>query len=396
MVNSEANNQTVNTKRAVIIGGGIAAVSAAVALRRYHFKGSIDLYSEEAYYPYKRYLLSKALYHKDIDLSLHDPTWYQQQQIRIHLKQKVIQIDTKQQQLVLENHRLVPYDDLIIAVGAHANRWKSLAGNSDNVLTLRTLQDAIKLSEFSKRNHRCIVVGGGILGLETAALLRDAHLEVTLIEQLPSLLAKHMDPSACELLYRHLKKEKIHVMVNTQIKQLHGTPHVEVAELTNGKFINTDFVVLTTGIQANLKLVKNTAINHDQFIHVDSYMRTNIPHIYACGDVAECNHIRPAHWDNALKQGEIAALSICNEKLAFDNMPRPLLFQHDQFSCFMAGNVRQGDQYIECLDEENNRYEKYAYENGLCSGALLINRESQISYAWNAFLNKTAYPLLEN
>ena len=388
---TKAQEKQKAKRRIIIIGSGIAAVSAAETLRRLNFDGAISIYSESAHLPYERRLLSKQLYHKEHQLYLHDAKWYKEKEIALNLKQRVIHIDTKRKELQLANHKLVPYDECIIATGAKAKRPHDFY-DYENILTVRSMEDAVKLSEYAKRNHRCIVVGGGILGLELACLLADAHLEVTLIEQLPSLLAKHMDPAAAHLLHQYLKKEKIHVMLNTQISNLYGISRAEGAELTNKKYINTDFIVYAIGIQADLDFLKNTDIKHDQLIHVDQAMRTSTAHIYACGDAVRCDGVHASLWKNAEQQGAIAAMSICNKQHEYENAVQPLLFQHDQFSCFMAGNIRQSDQYVECLDEENSKFEKYTYQNGLCSGALLINRKEQIPYAWNTYQSKAAYP----
>lgn len=381
-------------QRIVIIGGGIAAVSAAEQIRSLDRGCSINIYTMEAVLPYDRTRLTKELHNTPHhDFAIHDAAWYEAQNIQLHIDEEIIRIDPDHKQIETVNGVYIPYDELILATGAHAFIPPISGIDLTNVFVLRTLKDAKEIVEVAGKSRRCVIVGGGILGLEAACALADAHMEVDVIESLPYLMAKQLDPLGSEILQAYLEKQKIRIFTNTQVKALHGISRVETIELENGRCLNTDMVLCSTGIRANLHLVKDLPITHDHFIHVDDQMRTSIPHIYACGDVASCEGYHDGLWATAQKQGEIAGMVICGKEAAFTPTHQPMYFHHEEFNLFMIGDIKQMDQHIECLDDKHMMYEKYAYQDGVCSGVLLINAVDHIDEAWKTYQNKKPFPL---
>lgn len=381
-------------QRIVIIGGGIAAISAASQIRSLDKGCSIDIYAMEEVLPYDRTRLTKELYKTTHhEFAIHDTSWYEKQSIRLHLNEEIIRIDHVNKQIEMVHGGYVPYDELIIATGAHAFLPPISGNDLNNVFVLRSLKDAKELVEAATKSRRCVIIGGGILGLEAACALADAHIEVDVIEALPYLMAKQLDPLGSEMLQAYLEKQKIRVFTNTQVKAFHGISRVETVELENGRCLNTDMVVCSTGIRANLHLVKQLPIAHDHFIHVDEQMKTSLPHIYACGDVASCNGYHDGLWATAQKQGEVAGMVICGKEANFTPTHQPMYFHHDEFHLFMIGDIKQMDQHIECLDDKNMMYEKYAYQDGICTGVLLINAVDHIDEAWKTYQNQKAFPL---
>lgn len=387
--NEEQHN---SDKQIIIVGGGIAALSAATTIRQYDHGCRIDLYTMEEYLPYERIRLTKELSASMTDeFLLHDAAWYEEQQIHYHLNEEVMNIHPDTHSIELVSGIQKQYDDLILAMGAHAY-VPAIPGNDLNqIFTLRTLKDAREIMETAKKSRRCIIVGGGILGIELACALADQHLDVSIVENMPVLMAKQLDATASDYLLEYLKQQKIHVYLNHQVKAFHGVNRVESVELETGRCLDADFIVMSTGIRANLNLVKHTDLSYDRFLHVNERMETSLPHIYACGDVVSCAGIQDGLWSTAQKQGEVVAYNICGKQAEFHPVPQPMFFHHDQFSLFQIGNLHQMDQSKLYMDEAKNRYEAYAYTEGACSGVLLINAPSQIDHAWRTFIAKEKF-----
>lgn len=377
----------------VIIGGGIAGLSAAKTLRELDGGCHIHLYTKEPFLPYDRKRLVQEFKHCDEeDFSLYPSTWFEEQQIILHLNQEIIRIDPDKKCVYPMQGEVQPYEDLILAMGCKPY-LPSLPGDDlEKIFTFTTLQDARLLLESTRRARKVVVIGAGIHGIETACVLADQHVEVELVEMLPSLMAKHLDFLGAELLMKHLKKQKIKLHTGTKAIAYHGTSRVETVELENGKCIDCDFVVVCTGDQSQLSLIKGSGIAYDKGIYVNAHMKTNVDHIYACGDhnIIE-NHVEKG-WQKAHQQGIVAAYNIAGYPCLYSFEQQPLTFVHDNFSLMKIGDLHQMDQSIALFDESNMTYETYRYLDHICSGFLLINRDHQGNAAMEHITNKGAFP----
>lgn len=369
------------SKRIVIVGGGSSAYQCVETIRQFDEESHIDLFTMETIVPYDRSSLHQMLKEQTTEpIYYQSMSWYEQMHIHLHLGEEVIQLNEQEQWLKTTQCAFVPYDELVLATGVHGIIPELPGNDLQEIYTLRTYEEVLMLMKRLASGRRCVVLGSGIAGIETALSLSQLHLDVSLVEELGTLLPKHLDASGSELLFHELQKQKIHVYLQQKPIAFHGINRVECVELASGKCLDTDFVICATGTRANLHLVKHTSLDYDRYLHVNPRMQTNVPHIYACGEVVSCHGIHNVQL--AQKQGEVVAMNICGQHAELPCTLTPLLFQHEDFSLFQLGEIHQYDQRHTWLDEEAQQYVIYTYQEHRCCGALLINTPKQIETAW--------------
>lgn len=380
-------------KKFCIIGSGIAGLSAARTLRELDKGCRIDLFSKDELPPYQRILLTKQVTTIQADsLLLESLDWFTQERINLHLQEAVLAINTDEQTLTTHKETY-PYDDVVLAMGSYSFLPPIPNHDLDCIFTLRTYEDAIAVKAQIKDDHHAVIVGGGILGIELACELASAHIHVSIVETLPHLMAKQLDKTAAELLRSYVKSLKISVYEGIGIKSFYGINRVDSVELDNGKVLKANFVVVCAGVRSNLDMIANTAINFDRSIPVDAMMKTNLPHVYACGDVCAFDGINYNLWNEAQAQGIIAAQNICQKQSMYKTITPALYFHHENFDLFSVGDITQADQKIELLDETKPSYERICYQDGVCSGAILINQQKRVPQVLKLYESKEHYPL---
>jgi len=257
-------SQTEANKRYIIIGGGIAGVSAAEAIHTVQEDADITLISEERNLPYFRMSLTRYLA-GEVErekLSLHDQQWYLQNHITILLNTHVDAINAETKQITLANGQKLAYDKLILASGAHPNVPPFPGRELKGVQTLRTLEDADLIMDVARQQAKVVCIGGGLLGLEVAGAVARQGAEVTVLEGLDWLLPRQLDAQASVILKKRIEDMGIKVIVPAMTKALQGDGMVENVELADGQMLPADLVLITTGVSANLELAKSAGAGY--------------------------------------------------------------------------------------------------------------------------------------
>lgn len=305
----------------VIIGAGECGTRAAFALREQGWQGAITLIGDEAGLPYERPPLSKGAARKDICAAaaldaagidyLHDT--------------QVLRIDPVGRQVVLADGA-IDYGRLLLATGAAPRRLT--CPGADQVLDFRTGADAAQVFGAMRPGLRVAIIGAGLIGMELAAVLRQAGAEVDVIEAGATPMTRAVPPHfAAHLMQRHLA-EGVRVHVNAQVARIDGGVH-----LADGRHIAADLVIGAIGVVPRADLAQDAGLACNNGIQVDLHLQTNRPDILAAGDCASVpdgtgRHVRLETWQNARNQAELAARNMLGAGAAYRALP---WFWSDQY-----------------------------------------------------------------
>lgn len=340
----------------VIIGAGQAAVSTALRLRVNGFAGSIEIFGCEPELPYQRPPLSKAYLKGELGkdrLYLRPAEVFEELGITVRTGVQALSINTGQKRVAMDDNSNVAFDKLVLATGARARRLPAEAGGDlDNVKTLRTLADVDALREHVRPGQRLLIVGGGYIGLELAAVASQVGMEVTLIEMQDRILERVAAPQTSDYFRALHLSHGVDLREGVSLVKLLGDgKNARLAALSDDSAVGVDLVVVGIGVDANDQIARVAGLSVNRGIQVDGRCRTFHPDIYAVGDCATFpfrgQQTRLESVQNACDQGEYVADHIC-DKAEGPYTPEPW-FWSDQYDVGLkiAGLNRGYDRVVE-------------------------------------------------
>lgn len=363
--------------RIVIVGGGLAAATAAEELRERGYEGELALYAAEDHLPYERPPLSKEVLLGDEDLDIvyrHDADWYAEHDVELHLGEQVTGLDTEAK-LITTDAGAAPYDRLLLATGAQPRVLESVAGADP--LYLRTIEDNQALEPALVEGARVVIVGAGWIGLEVAAAARKAGASVTVVEgrELPLLGA--LGPEMAEVFATLHREHDVDLRLDTSVEGAERTAGGEVVVHTSGGDVTGDLLVVGTGATPDVTLAEAGGLEVGDGIVVDATLRTSDPDVYAVGDVALHDHptlgrLRVEHWDNAIEQAKVAAHNLIGGEEPYERQP---YFFTDQYDLGMeyVGHASPDDEVVTRGDVEGRQFQAYWVRDGLVVAAMHVN-----------------------
>lgn len=300
-----------------VVGGGQAGASLVAKLRSLGFKGRISLWADEPVPPYQRPPLSKKYLLGEMEaerLYLRPESFYAEQAIELHLGTPVAAIDPASRTLTAGG-QTVAWDDLVLATGSLPRRLPAaIGGDLAGVYTVRTLADIDRMAPEFRPGACVLIVGGGYIGLEAAAVAAARGLRVTLVEMAPRILQR----VACEATsdwFRELHRSHgVDIREGTGLDRLTGEGRVSGAVLSDGAELALDFVIVGVGIVPNTALAEAAGLALDNGVATDTFGRTSAPHVWAAGDCASFpfsgGRMRLESVQNAIDQAEAVAANI--------------------------------------------------------------------------------------
>ncbi|AEM78302.1 NAD(P)/FAD-dependent oxidoreductase [Thermoanaerobacter wiegelii] len=380
----------------VLIGNGIAALSACENIRKNDRGGKITIISKEPYPTYYRLKLSQFL-GKDLNfksLLVKEENWYTDNNIELMLNTSVKKVDTKNKKLILSNDEIISYDRLIIATGSSSFIPNVLGREKKGVFAIRSLEDVKDLNEFIKDKKKGVVIGGGLLGLEAAWTLRQNGYEITVVEFFPRLLPRQADEEGSMILKDIIESNGINLLLGAEVTEITGQT-VNGIILKDGTKMDADFVIFSSGVKPNIDIVKETEIKVNKGIIVDEYMRTNIEDVYAAGDVAEFNGKIYGLWTVAMAQGKNAGLNVSGNKTLYKEVTPSSTLKITGIDVFSAGDI-SGEGNISKGYRGNNVYYKLYFKDGIIVGAILIGDIGKSTKLKNAIESKQDFSNILN
>ncbi len=381
--------------RVIIVGNGLAGTIAAKTLREMDRTVEIDVFAEEKYHYYPRpnlieFIAGNLSFDKIFAFS---EGWYSQQRINLHLANPVKTISPDTKTIKSDSGKEEKYDFLLLANGSFAFVPPFKGVEKLGVCTLRTLEDALNLLEDLKRLHRVAVIGGGLLGLETARALKAREAEVEVIEFFDRLLPRQLDIRGASLLKSQIEKMGIKVHLGLATQEILGQDEVTGIRFKDSREIKADIVVVAAGIRSNLRLAQEAGLKTDRGLIVDDYLQTNVPEIFAAGDVVEHRAriygIIPASFN----QARIAASNILDQKKKYEGTILWNTLKVMGIDLTSIGLVNpEGEGYEEIIKEKSEEgvYKKLVIQDGVIVGAIWMGTKKGISELDRIISQKTS------
>ncbi|TBN39816.1 pyridine nucleotide-disulfide oxidoreductase [Paracoccus subflavus] len=319
----------------VIVGAGQAAASMAARLRARGHAGGIVVIGAEPVAPYQRPPLSKAylLGQMGLDrLELRSSGWWRDQGIMLRPGETATALDPAQR-FILTDKGKIGYDVLALTTGAQARRLPAaMGGDLPGVHVIRTLADVDALAPQMRAGRRLIVIGGGYIGLEAAAVARRLDLSVTLIEAAPRILGRVAAPETADMIRALHRAHGVDILEGTGISHITGTGRADGVALNDGRELPADLIVVGIGVLPDTALAQAAGLAVENGIATDALGRTSDPAIWAAGDCASLpwqgGRLRLESVGNAIDMAEAVADNILGANTPYQ--PRPW-FWSDQF-----------------------------------------------------------------
>ena len=353
----------MSDQNCTIIGASHAAAQLAVSLRQNGWQGRINLIGDEPFLPYQRPPLSKDFLanKKDLeDILIRKPNSYEQANIHFTLGVKAEAIDRKQKTVHLDNGESMNYDKLALTLGARARKVPIDGSDLSGILYLRTLSDVELIKTFVGANKKAVIVGGGYIGLETAAALKQLGMEVTVLEMMPRVLQRVTAPELSKFYTRVHTEEGVQIVTDVTVSGFQGKQSVERVACSDGSSYDADLVIVGVGVIPNTELAETAGLEVDNGIVVDEFSRASDPDIVAAGDCT--NHFNPIYQrklrlesvQNAVDQAKVAAATLCGELKEYSVLP---WFWSDQYDMKLqiAGLSQGYDETIVRGDASSGR-----------------------------------------
>ena len=375
--------------RALVVGASHAGAQLAASLRQEGWTGEIVLIGDESTLPYQRPPLSKAyLAGKSTldELAIRNADFYSKQGIQV-LNATVEAIDRSGGHLSLSTGGALAYDQLALCTGARPRRLPPPGAHLAGVYYLRTVADVEMIRVAAHAGRRAVIIGGGYIGLETAASLRALGLEVTVLEATGRVLERVTAPEVSAFFDRIHRQEGVKIRTGVLVEVLSGEDRVREVVLSGGESIPADLVIVGIGVEPNTDLAAAAGLVIDNGVVIDDQARTSDPDIVAAGDCAShsmARYSRPLRLESvpsAHEQAKVAAATVCGKSKKIAALP---WFWSDQYDLKLqiAGLNTGYDEVILSGDPTRDRdFTCFYLREGELIGADCINRPRDFMFS---------------
>ncbi len=374
-------------KRYIIIGNGVAGTTAAETLRKNDPNCSIHLFTNEPYPLYNRVSLPRFLQGviREQKVMIRDIAWHEQRNIQLVTETLIASVDTEERVVVTDKGQHFPYDALLVASGGWANPLR-VPGVQDvqHIYNFVTLDDTKAIVEAMLESRTALAYGGSFISYELCDGFAVRKLDTTWLMRGPYWLRSALDPDGGEVVDNIARKFGVNVIHGDEIESVvakNGVP--SYVKTKKGREIQTDMIGIGLGITLNTKILAGTAIEIRNGVVVNEYLETNVPGVYAAGDVAEFfdptidGHHTMGTWDNAMAHGQIAGVNMAGGRQAYLDVPTytsPLF----DVNIAVVGTAESNNPDLTAIalrergEKGNENYRKLFFRDNKLVGVLMI------------------------
>ena len=384
----------------VIIGAGHAAGQAAASLRQAKYAGDITIVGDEAHIPYQRPPLSKAYLKGDQSADkvyLRAESFYADRDIAMKLSTRATAIDTTAKTVALSSDETLHYDHLLISTGSRPRKLSIDGSDLPGIHYLRTMDDVDGLRDGMQADANLVIVGGGYIGLEVAAVGRELGLNVHVLEMEERILQRVTTPEMSAYYHQLHEGRGVNIHTNTAVTGFAGDGKVQEV-LCGDKRFPADIVIVGIGIIPNTELAEAAGIVCDNGIVVDDHCCTSDPNVYAAGDCT--NHPNPLldrrlrleSVPNAMDQARVSTANMLGDDKTYAAIP---WFWSDQYELKlqMVGFSADGDAQVLRGDMANNQFAIFYLKDGKVVAADAVNSPKEFMLC-KQLVGKSADPAM--
>jgi NADPH-dependent 2,4-dienoyl-CoA reductase/sulfur reductase-like enzyme len=376
----------VNQSNIVILGGGMVAGYAAKQLVELGLpKGDLAILSADHAVPYERPPLSKSfLAGKDSEdsIKINPEDFYKKHGIELRLQCEVATVDVKRKRLILKNSDEFGFQKLIIATGARPRTLNIPGSRLQNLFYLRTLNDSKSIRNAAEKVKHAVVIGGGFIGMEVAAVFAQKGIEVAMVLNDDRVFKRLFSPEMSSFFESYYAAKGVRLIKSMSVTKLQGDGAVHSAVLRDRQTVACDLVIAGIGVQPAIEVLTNSGLDLGDGILVNEYLQTSHPEIFAAGDVANYQDVlfgkrrRVEHWDNAVSQGQYCARSLMGDRTPFKHVP---YFFSDLFDLSYEywGDSSGADQVIHRGDVSSNSFSVWWLRLQRIVAAFTMNRPDE-------------------
>ncbi|HEY7708003.1 MAG TPA: NAD(P)/FAD-dependent oxidoreductase [Gaiellaceae bacterium] len=375
----------METFELAIVGGGLASARAIKSYRESGGAGRIALVSRDSTLPYHRPPLSKRFLRGETDEEplVEDEAFYREHDVEVMLETSVDRVDTQGRSLHVGDDR-IEYGKLLLASGAWPRRLAVPGGDLDGVFTLRTVADSKAIREAADGARLAVIVGAGFIGMEVAASLKQVGKDVTMIHRGRWLFDQFGVEQLSGELAALYEEKGVKLVLGHEIEALHGSGRVQRVTTTNGHEVETDMAVIGVGVDPVTEYLTGSGVEVDDGIVVNQRFETNVPSVYAAGDVARFydpifgKHRRIEHWSNANYQGTEVGKVLAGAEGGYDTVSS---FFTEIFGITIKvfGDARRDAQVVVRGSlRDGELYALYADDNEEVVGALSVGQTDEV------------------
>ncbi len=365
----------------VIVGNGLAGTMAAKTIRELDDRASIVVFAAESrpYYPRPNLIEFIGGCLPEEKIYAFPASWPEKNRIDLRLGMPVRRILPAEKKVEAADGTVVPYDRLLLADGASSFVPPIAGADKPGVFTIRTLDDALALLDYFKTHPRIAVLGGGLLGLETARALRARGAEVTVAEIFPSLLPRQLDPQGGEILKSRIEESGIRVLLGVAAEEITGDPQARGIRFKDGMRLEADLIVIAAGVKANTALAREAGLTVDRGVVVDDRMATSAPGIFAAGDSTQHRGRLYGIIPASFAQARVASENICGRERLYEGTVPSSQLKVTDLPLFSAGSIRPEDPGFEefrLARPESGLYKKIVLKDGALVGAIWMGTKT--------------------
>ena len=380
-------------KRHVIVGGGTAGLNAMTTIREYD-KGESEVVLVSTEWPYSRMVLPYYLGHTISESHVFTATAPRLANLGVQfaktdaateadlinqfIPRRAVSLDTANNQLTLEDDVTIGYDDLLIATGSSATRPPIPGVDGENIYNLWTLDDARGVLANIKEGMDVAMVGAGFISFTILNSVLSHGVNLHIIEIMPQILPRMIDGQGASMVHGWLEQKGVKLHTNTRVQAIEDVDGRKKLVVDGGNDITVDLVIMGTGIRTNLEWLEGSGIEMDQGILVDDHLRSNVPNVYAAGDVAQGRELitgsREVHAiePTAMEHGRIVGANMAGRDIAYRGSLLMNILDVQDLDIASFGDWNASDDVTVFLNDGESVYRKLVWNGDRITGAIIM------------------------